>query len=214
MADQARDNQVEEEWTSEGEDQVEDECASNKGQTKEDGHLDRDIHVENEEGVEMEFNFPQFLRLPAEIRLIIWKYALPDGRVLRICPNEQTDDEGDEDGEDDDGYNDGYGSGYNYDKKWKKKGIDQWGFPTCCYAPEILNPPKFLTFPLAAVCQESREFIIDFGYETLYGDLMTVNGDRFQGPWFCHGRDTIEEFTEDMIIKLSSGGLRGDWIYE
>ncbi|KAI8951577.1 hypothetical protein F4801DRAFT_601159 [Xylaria longipes] len=209
MADQASNNQVKEEWTSEEEDQVEDECTSNdEGQTNEDDHLDKDDQVEDEEEVDKEYSFPNFLRLPAELRLIIWEYALPKGRTLRICPNEDTDDE--DEGDDDEEY----GNPYQDDYRKKKKGIDQWGFPSCCYAPEILNPGKFLTFPLAAACQESREFIIDFGYKCLYRDLMTVNGDSFQGPWFCEGRDTIEEFTDDMIVKLSHGGRRGDWIYE
>ncbi|KAI0487419.1 hypothetical protein F4859DRAFT_509988 [Xylaria cf. heliscus] len=212
MADQGKDNQTKEEWTSKKEGQVGDEMTSNnKCQTKDDDHLEKDEQVEAEDEAMKERTFHQFLSLPAELRLIIWEYALPKGRVLRICPNEDTDDEYEDEDDDEEQYDNYY---YGECSKYKKKGIDQWGFPTSCYAPEILNPKKFLTFPLAAVCQESREFIIDFGYETLYGNLMTINGDRFQGPWFCHDRDTIEEFTDDMIVKLSSGGLRGDWIYE
>ncbi|KAI0440039.1 hypothetical protein F4803DRAFT_553502 [Xylaria telfairii] len=210
MADQAKNNQVKGESASKKEDQVKDELtANNKGQVKEDGLVKKGNQVKkNGEDEKGATHFPKFLLLPAELRLIIWEYALPEGRVLRIVPNEETDDEDDDEGNDEDDYD------YNDYKKYNKKGIDQWGFPTCCYAPEILNAGKFVDFPLAQVCQESREFIIDFGYELLYKNLMTVNGDLCWGPWFCDERDSIEEFTDDLIIGLSRGHSRGDWIYE
>lgn len=149
MADQANENQVKGECASKKEDQVKDELtANNKGQIKEAGPLKKGNRVKNKaKAKKAATRFPKFLLLPAELRLIIWEYALPEGRVLRIVPNEETDDEEDDEEDDEDNDEDDYD--YNDDKKYKKKGIDQWGFPTCCYAPEILNPGKFVDFPLA-----------------------------------------------------------------
>ncbi|KAI1755848.1 hypothetical protein F4782DRAFT_550979 [Xylaria castorea] len=217
MAEQGRDNPVKEELTSEQEDQVEVELtSSDKGKSHKHNQVGKDGHVKDKKKKVMkERSFHKFLLLPAELRLIIWEYALPDERTIRICPNEDTDDEDDD--EDDENE---YGNPYQMEGRSKRKGIDQWGFPSCCYAPEILNPAKFLTFPLAGVCQESREFIIDFGYEILHRNLMTVSGGLCEGPWFCPGRDEIEEFSDELIVKLSTGGptkgdrRRGDWIYE
>ncbi|KAI0543353.1 hypothetical protein F4679DRAFT_590568 [Xylaria curta] len=213
MAEQQKDNEAKEERISEKEDQTKDELTSNNEvESGEDEHIDKDNNAQDEEEVVMSTSFPKFMLLPTELRLIIWEYALPDPRTLRVCLNPDSDDDDDDDDDDEDEDKE------DRAERRRKKGFDQQGFPSfypsCCYAPEILNPGKFLDFPLAAVCQESREFIIDFGYDILYHDLLTQDGDWFQGPWFCEGRDEIEEFTDELIVQFSKGHSQGEWIYK
>ncbi|KAI1120771.1 hypothetical protein F5Y10DRAFT_117234 [Nemania abortiva] len=131
--------------------------------------------------IEDERTFPRFMQLPAELRLMIWRMALPKPRCLHIAP--QIDD-------------------------WQ-----QWRLPREMFAPDVLNPGRFETMPLAEVCRESRAFIKHFGYERLWENLMTVRGDAFGGLWFCWGRDYFEAFDDETIIMRSKFG-RGDWIFE
>ncbi|TRX98478.1 hypothetical protein FHL15_000552 [Xylaria flabelliformis] len=210
MAEQVKDNQAKEERISEKEDQTKVELTSdNKVGSSEEEYIDKDDTAQDEEEVVKPSSFPKFMLLPIELRLVIWEYALPEPRTLRVCPKPETDDE-DEDEDDDDDEKEYV---HPYERRFTQK--DQWGLPSSAYAPEILNPEKFWTFPLAAVCQESREFIIDFGYELLYEGLMNEHGtDIFEGLWFCRGYDEIEEFTDELIVQFSKGHSQGDWIYK
>ncbi|KAI1744482.1 hypothetical protein F4680DRAFT_468417 [Xylaria scruposa] len=216
MAEQEKDNKAKEERISEKEDQAKDELTSDKEvKSNEDEHIDKDNNAQEEEKVVTPTSFPKFMLLPTELRFIIWEYALPDPRYLRVCV--ESDDEDEDDDDDDDNDEDEEAQKARAERR-RKKSFDKRGFPKCggpsYYAPELLNPGRFMDFPLAAVCRESREFIIDFGYDILYKDRLGRDGDLFQGPWFCEGRDECEEYTEELIYQISKGPRQGEWLYE
>ncbi|KAJ8122934.1 hypothetical protein ONZ43_g995 [Nemania bipapillata] len=129
-----------------------------------------------------ERTFHQFMNLPPEIRRMIWRFALPKGRVLRICSPDPS--------------------------------VDQWRLPREMFAPDILNPDRFATMPLAGVCRESRAFIKKYGYERLWGDRMNTHAEPFMGPWFCRGRDTFEVFTNGTLKRITNNGTAGHWLLD
>ncbi|KAI1109686.1 hypothetical protein F5Y14DRAFT_455774 [Nemania sp. NC0429] len=104
--------------------------------------------------------FTLFPRLPPELRLIIWKFALPSRRTLLVILKRNCG--------------------------WCE-----------CPAIYVRHLDEDLSFPLAAVCQESRAFVKESGYRpwryTTCSECENGSVSDFIGPWFCPEIDYIDE---------------------